>query len=80
MAISLPKQLIRPAAKTPQTVKELLCHYMSLIAELFDNPKMTLVIRSPTLEGDLIATNDEAAEAITAIKKYCETHKIRLDS
>jgi hypothetical protein len=80
MAISLRKPIITPAAKTPQTVAERLRHHMALIAELFDNPKMTLVIRSATLEGDLIVTNDEAGEAITAIKKYCETNKIRLDS
>lgn len=84
MSISLPKRVIRPAAATPHSVGELLRHHMGLIAELFDAPKMTLVIRSPTLDGDLIITNDEAADAITAIKKYCERHStsaaIRLDS
>ena len=72
MAISIPKPKITRASAAPQSVAELLRHHMGLVAELFDHPKMTLVIRSPTLDGDLIVTNDDANEAIKAIKKYCE--------
>ncbi len=53
---------------------------MREIAALFDDPKMTLVIRSRGLEGDVIVTNDEAQDAITAIKKHCEQHSRRQSS
>lgn len=68
-----PRKIIRASA-APQSIGEQLQHHMRVIAELFDRPKLTLVIRTRSLEGDLIVTNDEAQEAITAIKKHCEQH------
>jgi hypothetical protein len=68
-----PKKIIRASA-APQCVGEQLRHHMGAVAELFDEPKLTLVIRSRSLDGDLIVTNDEPDEAITAIKKYCGEH------
>jgi ribosomal protein L31E len=68
-----PSKIIRASA-APSSVGEQIRHHMSAIAELFDKPKLTLVIRSRSLEGDLIVSNDEANEAIIAIKKYCEQH------
>jgi hypothetical protein len=57
------------ASQTPRTVAELLQHHVGQIAELFDNPKVTLVIRSPTLDMPLVVTNDQPEETIAAIRK-----------
>jgi hypothetical protein len=70
MAISLRKKIKRAGAM-PQSVAEKIRHHMNEVANLFDSPKITLVIRSSSLEGDLILTNDAADEAIIAIKKFC---------
>jgi hypothetical protein len=71
-----PRKIIR-ASSAPESIGEQLQHYMSAIAALFDSPKLTLVIRSRSLEGDLIVSNDEAAEAIIAIKKFCHQHTLQ---
>jgi hypothetical protein len=70
MAISLRKKIKRAGAM-PQSVAEKIRHHMNEVANLFDDSKMTFVIRSSSLEGDLIFTNDNANEAIGAIKKFC---------
>lgn len=57
------------AGQTPQTVAELLRHHMTEIAGLFDDPKMTLVVRSATLDMPLVVTNDEPEPTIEAIRK-----------
>jgi hypothetical protein len=74
MTISIPKRIVRPASSTPQSVAEKIRHHLHEIADLFDEPKLTLVVRTVSLEGDLIVGNDDAHEAITAIKKMCEQH------
>lgn len=66
--ISTRKKLLR-AGSTPQTVAEQLQHHMGAIAKLFDSPKMTLVIRSATLDMPLVVTNDQPEETIAAIRK-----------
>jgi hypothetical protein len=72
MVLSLRKKLkLKRADVTPQSVAELIRHHLNEVADLFDSPKMTLVIRSSSMEGDLIFTNDAADEAIIAIKKFC---------
>ena len=66
--ISTRKKILR-ADSTPRTVSELLQHHVGQIAELFDSPKITLVIRSPTLDMPLVVTNDQPEETIEAIRK-----------
>ncbi len=56
------------------TVAEQIQHYMGRIAELFDRPKITLVVRSASLEGDIIFTNDDPDDTIEAIHKMCRVH------
>lgn len=66
--LSTRKKLLR-AGSIPQTVAEQLQHHMSAIAKLFDRPKLTLVIRSATLDMPLVVTNDQPEETIAAIRK-----------
>jgi hypothetical protein len=66
--LSTRKKLLR-AIDTPQTVAERMRHHMAEIARLFDDPKMTLVVRSPTLDMPLVMTNDQPEETIEAIRK-----------
>lgn len=57
-----------------QTVAEQIQHHMNKICELFDRPKITLVVRSASLEGDIIFTNDNPDDTIAAIHKMCNVH------
>lgn len=57
------------AIDTPPTVAEKIKHHMAEIARLFDDPKVTLVIRSATLDMPLVVTNDQPEETIAAIRK-----------
>lgn len=66
--ISSRKKILR-AGSTPQTVAEQLQHHMVEISKLFDSPRMTLVIRSQTLDMPLVVTNDQPEETIAAIRK-----------
>jgi hypothetical protein len=66
--LSTRRKILRADA-TPQTVAEKIQHHMGLIAELFDQPKMTLVIRSATLDMPLVVTNDQPEPTIEAIRK-----------
>jgi hypothetical protein len=66
--ISTKRKLLR-AGNTPQTVAELLTHHVGEIAQLFDSPKVTLVVRSATLDMPLVVTNDQPEETIAAIRK-----------
>ena len=66
--LSTRRKIIR-AGSTPHTVAEKIQHHVGLIAELFDSPKVTLVIRSPTLDMPLVVTNDQPEETIEAIRK-----------
>lgn len=66
--ISARKKIIR-ACDTPMNIAEQMQHHMHEMAKLFDSPKMTLVIRSSTLDMPLVMTNDQPEEAIAAIKK-----------
>ena len=45
-----PKKIIRASA-APQSVGEQIKHHMRAIAALFDDPKLTLVIRSRSIES-----------------------------
>jgi hypothetical protein len=44
----------------------------------FDQPKLTLIFRSPTFDGDVIVGNDELDMAIKAIKKAAEENSHQL--
>lgn len=45
-------------------------HHLNRIAELFKNPKITLVVRSPDLpDGDLIMTHDDLGEVIASLER-----------
>lgn len=68
MTISLPKLRRRAAVATPQNAAEAIKYHLGQIAELFDRPKLTLVVRSPTVEGDLICGNDDIGIAIAALQ------------
>ncbi len=63
------RRKILRASQTPKTVAELLQHHVGEISNLFDSPKITLVIRSPTLDMPLVVTNDHPEETIAAIRK-----------
>jgi hypothetical protein len=67
MAISLRKPLLRSAAATPQRAAEGVKHHLAEIAKLFDRPKLTLVIRSSAIDGDIIVGNDDLDLAVGAI-------------
>lgn len=67
MSISSPKQLIVPAAATPRGAAEGVKHHLAEIAKLFDRPKLTLVIRSNAIDGDIIVGNDDFDLAVAAI-------------
>jgi hypothetical protein len=67
MAISLPKKIIRPAAATSQAAAAGVKHHLGEIAKLFDRPKLTLVIRSSAIDGDIIVGNDDFDLAVKAI-------------
>lgn len=67
MAISIPKRIIRPAAATPRAAAEGVKHHLGEIAKLFDGAKVTLVIRSPAIDGDIIVGNDDFDLAVAAI-------------
>ncbi len=57
------------------TVADQIQHHMNKIAELFDRPKFTLVIRlSPPMDGSIIFTNDTPGETIAAIEKMTNLH------
>lgn len=44
--------------------------HLEQISELFKNPKITLVVRSPDLpDGDVVLTDDELDKAIAAIER-----------
>lgn len=66
--ISSRRKLLR-AIDTPATVAEKLQHHASEIARMFDDPKLTIVIRSATLDMPLVVTNDQPEETIAAIRK-----------
>ena len=66
--IATRKKILRAGA-TPQTVAEKIQHHVGQIAELFDKPKVTLVIRSATLDMPLVVTNDEPEVTIDAIRQ-----------
>jgi hypothetical protein len=66
--LSTRRKVLR-AGQTPQTVAELLQHHAAEIARLFDSPKLTIVIRSTTLDMPLVVTNDQPEETIAAIRK-----------
>jgi hypothetical protein len=66
--ISTKRKILR-AGNTPQTVAEQMQHHMGEIAKLFDDPKMTLVVRSATLDMPLVVTNDQPEETIAAIRQ-----------
>lgn len=66
--ISSKRKILR-ADHAPHTVAELMQHHLGEIAKLFDEPRITLVVRSPTLEMPLVATNDQPEETIAAIRK-----------
>ena len=72
MAISIPKKIIRPALSAPRRAAEAVKHHMAEIAMHFDTPKLTLIIRSPTFDGDIIVGNDDLEMATAAIKKAAE--------
>ncbi len=63
-----------PIIHLQPTVAEQIKHYMGKICELFDRPKITLVVRSASLEGDIIFTNDAPEDSIAAIHKMCNVH------
>lgn len=69
MARIASKRKILRASQTPQTVAELMQHHMGEIARLFDSPKLTLVVRSATLDMPLVVTNDQPEETIAAIRQ-----------
>ncbi len=56
------------------TIAEQIQHHMNKICQLFDMPKITLVVRSASLEGDVIFTNDDPENSIAAIHKMCRVH------
>jgi hypothetical protein len=66
--ISTKRKLLR-ASQTPHTVAEMMQHHMSEIAKLFDEPKLTLVVRSATLDMPLVVTNDQPEPTIAAIRQ-----------
>lgn len=66
--ISSRRKLLR-AIDTPQTVAEKLQWHAAEIAALFDAPKLTIVVRSATLDMPLVVTNDQPEETIAAIRK-----------
>ena len=60
--------LFKPRKVIQRTVAEEIDQRMREIKQLFPEAKMTLVIRSPSLEGPLIFTNDQPEDAIAAIQ------------
>lgn len=84
MTISLPRRIRRSAAATPQNAAEGVKFHLGEIAKLFDRPKLTLVIRSVVIDGDIVVGNDDIELAIKAmqqgIKEYGKTALIPLDS
>lgn len=78
MAISIPKKIIRPARSSAQNAADAVKHHMAQIALHFDQPKLTLVIRSSTFEGDIIVGNDDLDIAIKAIQKAAEENSRQL--
>jgi hypothetical protein len=78
MAISQPKRIIRPAASGAKNAAESVKHHLAQIAMHFDQPKLTLIIRSPTFDGDVIVGNDELDMAIKAIQKAAEENSHQL--
>lgn len=67
MSISIPRPRIHQAAATPRVAAEAVKYHLGEIAQLFDMPHLTLVIRSPTLEDDIIVGNDDLGLAKQAI-------------
>lgn len=68
MKVATRKKLLR-AIDTPSTVAEKLRWHAAELAALFDTPKVTVVIRSATLDMPLVITNDQPEETIEAIRK-----------
>jgi hypothetical protein len=72
VAISIPKRIIRPALSAPRTAAEAVKHHLAEIARHFRKPALTLVIRSPDFDGDVIVGNDDIGLAIAALRKAAE--------
>lgn len=84
MAISLPKPIICPAAATPRAAAEGVKFHLGEIAKLFDRPKVTLIVRSMAMDGDIICGNDDLEMALKAIheskREFGRAAVIPLDS
>lgn len=62
--------LLKPRTGIQRTIAERIEDHMRAVAQLFPDGKLTLVVRSPSLEGAVIFTNDEAHDVIAAIQSH----------
>lgn len=60
--------LFKPRKVIQRTVASEIDTHMRAIKQLFAGGKLTLVVRSPSLEGPLVFTNDTPEDAIAAIQ------------
>lgn len=62
--------LLKARKVIQRTVAEIIEEHMRAIKQQFPDGKLTLIVRSATLEGAIIFTNDDASEAIKAIQSH----------